>query len=915
MKKTTVFLILLILAILSGCETTDPLLSADNALQTGSYRNAITAYEAAMNTGKLTPEQRTRAAQGIRKAQEAIAKSHLRGLAPYLDGAITIEKLEEAIAYIEPKLVEDDEIGTIRTEVDKLKRQLTTSRDKLAEILTSARLQARARDWTEAFRTLETARPLTSRQGVINDTFAEVREQRDTLLLKAFRDALGRSELDEARQAYEVILGQDPAFALESPGRLFSEWDNLREDLIPAQIDALLANERYYEAIQKLKEARRESTLRRFASVAKDGAAFYYNIANNARRAMPQEWGVAYFGALAAYELDPASPEYFDLRRTASDQIDERVNVSVGIARFESPINEPDSGSGFSSSLTSKLKDVMPYGVRIIDHTVISRERDAKSTSWRFFVNQRKLEVLVSGNVSRLEVEEKVTRLPETRINRRSVEVDNPNYANQIASYRSNFGTDMSKWPDRPRQRITEIREDEVTLDVHHETIDGVMRVNVRLTLAENDAVEEAKEFEETTSFNDKYHGANTSLGISADLRELPSRHQVIGTMRNNLVDKVADIVAARYADRSRDFYAAYQQSIQRRQYAIALRDLASAHLFLTKENERETREALSSLATAYYREALVDRHDALSAFNFKTGAPANPTTPAPNAPVTRPGIKHYALIIGISDYQDENIPDLNYADVDAMNLYNWLVDPNAGKFDPETIKILRNQEATTTEIRKAVNDWLSKAMPQDFVTIYFAGHGSPHSPERPDDLFFLTYDTDFNSVSSTAYPMKEFSTSLEKYVKAKRVMVITDACHSGGVGSDFSRIERDTARALKPRLSANTLAESLAAFSVEDSEKMELAGNIITPSKVLISSAAEHQTSQEGPKWGGGMGAFTYTLLNGLNGSADYDKNRQISLGELVTFLSTEVARETDSAQTPTVAGSYDPSLTIATY
>jgi hypothetical protein len=57
----------------------------------------------------------------------------------------------------------------------------------------------------------------------------------------------------------------------------------------------------------------------------------------------------------------------------------------------------------------------------------------------------------------------------------------------------------------------------------------------------------------------------------------------------------------------------------------------------------------------------------------------------------------------------------------------------------------------------------------------------------------------------------------------------------------------------------------------------------------------------------------FTYFLLNGLNGDADYNQDDAVTLGELIPYISEQVRRETKNAQSPTVAGKFDPALTIS--
>lgn len=79
-----------------------------------------------------------------------------------------------------------------------------------------------------------------------------------------------------------------------------------------------------------------------------------------------------------------------------------------------------------------------------------------------------------------------------------------------------------------------------------------------------------------------------------------------------------------------------------------------------------------------------------------------------------------------------------------------------------------------------------------------------------------------------------------------------------------------------------------------------------------VISASDDKQLSQESKDWGGGHGVFTYFLLKGLEGDADYNKDSRVTLGELIPYLSEEVRRATKNAQSPTVAGRFDPALSI---
>lgn len=142
---------------------------------------------------------------------------------------------------------------------------------------------------------------------------------------------------------------------------------------------------------------------------------------------------------------------------------------------------------------------------------------------------------------------------------------------------------------------------------------------------------------------------------------------------------------------------------------------------------------------------------------------------------------------------------------------------------------------------------------------------------------------------------MWDIETSLKRFIRAKRVIVIADACHAAGVGQQF-----DIARRAGRKVKVNSIAKG---FNVLSS-----VGNSVC----VLSATDASQFSQEGEKWGGGHGVFTYFLLRGLRGQADTNHDGHVTVGELTPYLSEQVRRATGSAQCPRMAGSFDPALTI---
>ncbi|MCP4717402.1 MAG: hypothetical protein GY868_19950, partial [Deltaproteobacteria bacterium] len=165
---------------------------------------------------------------------------------------------------------------------------------------------------------------------------------------------------------------------------------------------------------------------------------------------------------------------------------------------------------------------------------------------------------------------------------------------------------------------------------------------------------------------------------------------------------------------------------------------------------------------------------------------------------------------------------------------------------------------------------------------------------DTPENLFLLPYDADYDKIGSTSFPMWDIQTAIKRFINARKLVIIADACHAGGVGSEFAT----SRKALVPKPIVNRSLQGLA------SSERGIA---------VLTAADNNQLSQEGQKWGDGHGVFTWFLLQGLKGEADYNSDKQVTLGELIPYISEHVRRETRNAQSPTVAGKFDPTVKIA--
>jgi hypothetical protein len=249
---------------------------------------------------------------------------------------------------------------------------------------------------------------------------------------------------------------------------------------------------------------------------------------------------------------------------------------------------------------------------------------------------------------------------------------------------------------------------------------------------------------------------------------------------------------------------------------------------------------------------------------------------------------ERWAVVIGVSQYESEDIPDLEFAEDDAQAVYDFLTSSAAGPFDEDHVLFLKNEEATGAAMREALFVFLQDADWDDLVMIYYAGHGAP-DPNRPDNLYLLPYDSDLDAMAATAFPMWDVKTALRRQISAERVVVIADACHSAGTQGDGT-------------------------WSGEDSDNPINGGfaELFTPSRRLSITAADtNEFSLEDSRWEG-HGVFTYFLLEALRGDGDMNGDGIVTFSEAYDYVANSVTAATEGRQNPQRSGFGDVPLAV---
>ncbi|HAP37169.1 MAG TPA: hypothetical protein DCQ28_15020 [Bacteroidetes bacterium] len=254
--------------------------------------------------------------------------------------------------------------------------------------------------------------------------------------------------------------------------------------------------------------------------------------------------------------------------------------------------------------------------------------------------------------------------------------------------------------------------------------------------------------------------------------------------------------------------------------------------------------------------------------------------------------LQRWAVVVGVSEYLNPGIPNLSYAERDARTFAEFLKTSAGGGFEEERVKILLNKDATLNNVKLALNKFLRQTVDKDLVVIYFAGHGAPE-PANPINNYLLCYDTDPKSLETTAFPMWDVNTALTRYIPSKRVVVFTDACHSGGISTDIAT----------------------RGMSATDDNLINQYLTDLSKSKegvIVFTASQAGEVSQELEKFGHGV--FTYYLLDGMKGKADFNNDYTVTIGELMDYVEEKVKRQTNGNQHPTRnQGTYDKDLTIS--
>ena len=186
-----------------------------------------------------------------------------------------------------------------------------------------------------------------------------------------------------------------------------------------------------------------------------------------------------------------------------------------------------------------------------------------------------------------------------------------------------------------------------------------------------------------------------------------------------------------------------------------------------------------------------------------------------------------YAVCVGVSDYPGSR-NDLIVSANDARSMGRLLNANSSG----HVVKLLTDRNATVNNVKNVMHQTFLSAGPDDDIVFFFSGHGVKGA--------FVCYDGMLTYSSVLAVMGRS---------RARSKVVYADACYSGDIRQNRGR------------------------------------ANSRTPKNVMFFlSSRSNERSLE--RRGQSNSLFTSSLLEGLRGAADADRNRVVTAIEIYSYV-----------------------------
>jgi uncharacterized caspase-like protein len=256
-------------------------------------------------------------------------------------------------------------------------------------------------------------------------------------------------------------------------------------------------------------------------------------------------------------------------------------------------------------------------------------------------------------------------------------------------------------------------------------------------------------------------------------------------------------------------------------------------------------------------------------AFNSDNSVHSNPAHATVVAHYNRPGKPQlYALVVGIQEFEKTTL-NLKYSVADATAIAQLLQKKSAPLFEKVNVEQLTTQKATTKSALESAFARYRSISPDDVFVFYVASHGTVTGADLATRQYFLI-PSNVSTVTEEAIRRDAVSEAelkqLVASVPATRKLLLLDTCHAGAMGDALG-------------VTTTQGNEEIAAVKT-------LSGAV---GSTVLSASSSDEEALEGED---GHGLFTWVLLQGLGGSADFRKRGFINTYDLADYVDEEVPK-----------------------
>mgnify|MGYP003582757596 FL=1 len=253
-----------------------------------------------------------------------------------------------------------------------------------------------------------------------------------------------------------------------------------------------------------------------------------------------------------------------------------------------------------------------------------------------------------------------------------------------------------------------------------------------------------------------------------------------------------------------------------------------------------------------------------------------------------------YVVVVGLNNYAASyGASSLSGCVPDANHIYTNII--KRGEWNPLSVTKLLDSAATKTAIRTAISNYAATAVAGDTFFYFQSSHGGQYSGTS---VFLCSHNAD--------YPDTELAADLSGFATGVKVMVMVDACHSGGLFKsveDGTRADRISKRGwdlagIVSRIMDEQRATKLAAG------KRDVLSRVSSSEIGWITAADYDQYSWDGGPNGGGV--FTDKVIEGWTNnppaSCDLNGDNYANFWELYDY-SWDVANNSEYEYTTAMA------------